>query len=140
MTEDAGAGWLVNAALSSCLYQYCHLGVWPLHSQNQYRSGMREAHVDTVAMCSISIKRDQGDNSHLRPLSILFFPFLFVVVSESEKIEKNKARSLSTLRFGLMPTTTILETECVFFYEGKNIDSILIVCIVIIHFHTLNTK
>lgn len=116
MTEDAGAGWLVNTVLSSFLYQYCHLGVWPLHSQNQYPSGMREAHVDTVAMCSISIKAGQGYSSHLHALSILFFAFLFVGVQESEKIEKNKARSLSTLRFCLIPTTTLLETECVFFF------------------------
>lgn len=59
------------AALFSQPYQYNHLGVWPLHSQNQYPRGMRR--VDTGA--GQSRKRTRHNTSTLMLLIIFLLCF-----------------------------------------------------------------
>lgn len=58
---------------------------------------MRWANVDNVATCSMSVKTDQGYDSHLHPLSIFYALFVCVCVC-LRKWDKRETRTQKTWR------------------------------------------
>lgn len=124
MTEDAGAGWLVNTTLSSQPYQYCHLGVWPLHSQNQYASGMRWANVDAVVFNQWK-KTSAVMTSPFRRISI-FFSSLFLCVHMFVQVRRVRnerhTQQKRKVNYNMGSDKTTLENRSVL-YTMTNIDN-----------------